>query len=152
MLLSKKTLCALEAVLDIALHAQEGSQTCAALTARQKIARRYLERILQDLVRGGILAGLRGPRGGYHLARERRHISLGDIVRCLDENLEENQTQKTQAPVSTLRQEVLMPACLAVTADMLTPLNKITIEDLSQKVKKNAIIKTPQTPSTNFTI
>ena len=39
--------------------------------------------MLQQLVRAGILAGVRGPRGGYRLARERRRITIGEIVRIV---------------------------------------------------------------------
>ena len=53
------------------------------ITRRQGIPRRYLEQVLQQLVRDGVLAGVRGPRGGYRLARERRRISLGEIVRVV---------------------------------------------------------------------
>ena len=42
-----------------------------------------LEQVLQQLVRADILRGVRGPRGGYRLARERRRISLGEVVRVL---------------------------------------------------------------------
>ena len=41
---------------------------------------RHLETLLQALVRAGILKGVRGPRGGYELARERRRITVGEIV------------------------------------------------------------------------
>ena len=50
------------------------------------------QQVMQQLVRAGVLKGVRGPRGGYRLAKERRRISVGDVVRIamsLDEN-EEN--------------------------------------------------------------
>ena len=53
-----------------------------ALAARHNLPPRYLETVLQALVRHGILKGVRGPRGGYELARERRRITAGDIVRA----------------------------------------------------------------------
>ena len=53
------------------------------ITLRQGIPQRYLEQVMQHLVRAGILKGVRGPRGGYLLARERRRISAGDIVRVI---------------------------------------------------------------------
>ena len=53
------------------------------ITRRQGIPRRYLEQVLQQLVRAGVLSGVRGPRGGYRLARERRRISVGEIVRVV---------------------------------------------------------------------
>ena len=53
-----------------------------ALAARHNLPPRHLETVLQALVRQGILKGVRGPRGGYELARERRRITAGDIVRA----------------------------------------------------------------------
>ncbi|MBT3908870.1 MAG: Rrf2 family transcriptional regulator, partial [Rhodospirillaceae bacterium] len=81
--LSKKALFAIEAVLDIAYHAGAEPVQSHEITRRQGIPRRYLEQALQQLVRSGILVGVRGPRGGYRLARERRRINVGDIVRVV---------------------------------------------------------------------
>src|SRR5258708_15894708 len=81
--LSKKMLFAIEAVLDIAYNATATPVQSSEITRRQGIPRRYLEQVLQQLVRSGILAGTRGPRGGYRLARERRRISVGEIVRVI---------------------------------------------------------------------
>ena len=81
--LSKKLLFAIEAVLDIAYNAGAMPVQAGEITRRHGIPRRYLEQVMQQLVRAGILAGVRGPRGGYRLARERRRISLGEIVRVV---------------------------------------------------------------------
>src|SRR3546814_20637615 len=81
--LSKKLLFAIESVLDIAYNAGDEPVQSSESTRRQGIPRRYLEQVLQQLVRAGILAGVRGPRGGYRLARERRRITIGEIVRVV---------------------------------------------------------------------
>ena len=90
--LSRKTMLALEAVIDIAYNARPEPVQAKEITARQGVPQRYLEQVMQQLVRAGILKGVRGPRGGYRLARERRRISVGDVVRIamsLDENEED---------------------------------------------------------------
>ncbi len=69
--LSKKTMFAIEAVLDVAFHVGEHPVRSGDITERQRIPKRYLEQVLQHLVRAGILNGKRGPRGGYRLGRER---------------------------------------------------------------------------------
>ena len=51
------------------------------LAARHKLPPRHLETLLQGLVHAKILKGVGGPRGGYELARERRRITVGEIVR-----------------------------------------------------------------------
>src|SRR3954470_11874431 len=81
--LSKKLLFAIEVVLDIAYNAGSAPVQSGEITSRQGIPRRYLEQVLQALVRAGILSGVRGPRGGYRLARERRRITVGEIVRVV---------------------------------------------------------------------
>ena len=81
--LPKKVLFAIEAVLDIAYHTGAEPVQSKDITRRQGIPRRYLEQALQQLVRHGILVGVRGPRGGYRLARERRSITIGIIVRVV---------------------------------------------------------------------
>src|SRR3546814_7284143 len=65
------------------LHAGAGPVRSTDISRRQGIPRRYLEQVLQQLVHHGILAGQRGPRGGYRLARERRRISVGEIIRIV---------------------------------------------------------------------
>ena len=74
--------------LTIATGSAEGTyfqiaQDIKKITEREGIPRRYLEPVLQELVHQKILVGIRGPSGGYRLARERRQISLGDIVRIV---------------------------------------------------------------------
>ena len=81
--LSKKTLYAIEAVLDVAYHMGAQPVQSRDITRRQGIPRRYLEQALQQLVKADILVGVRGPKGGYRLARERRRITVGDIVRVI---------------------------------------------------------------------
>ena len=74
---------AIEAVVDIAYNSGEHPVQSKDIAERQGIPRRYLEQVLQQLVRADILRGVRGPRGGYRLARERRRIPLGEIVRIV---------------------------------------------------------------------
>jgi Rrf2 family protein len=83
--LSRKSLLALEAVLDVALHARPEPVQAREITARQGVPQRYLEQVMQALVRAGILRGVRGPRGGYRLARERRRISVREIFEVIEE-------------------------------------------------------------------
>ena len=83
--LSRKLMFAIEAVVDIAYHTADTPVQSKDIATRQDIPRRYLEQVLQQLVREGVLRGVRGPRGGYRLARERRRVTLGQITRALYE-------------------------------------------------------------------
>src|ERR1700729_3564145 len=81
-LLSRKGLLAIAAVVDIALHSRSRPVSAKALAARHALPPRHLEPVLQALVRDGILKGIRGPRGGYELARDRRGVTANDILRA----------------------------------------------------------------------
>ena len=80
-LLSRRSVLAIAAVVDVALHCAKAPVAAKALAARHKLPARHLETLLQGLVHAKILTGVRGPRGGYELARERQRITLGEIVR-----------------------------------------------------------------------
>ena len=81
-LLPERSLLAVATVVDIALNARMAPVSAKALSARHGLMPRHLETLLQELVRAGVLKGTRGPRGGYALARERRRISVGEILRA----------------------------------------------------------------------
>ena len=79
--LSRRCVLAIASVVDVALHSRSAPVVAKDLAARHKLSPRHLETLLQGLVRAKILKGVRGPRGGYELARERRRITVGEIVR-----------------------------------------------------------------------
>src|SRR5690349_2859681 len=81
-LLPRKGLLAIAAVIDVALHDNGRPVSAKALAARHALPARHLEPVLQALVRVGILKGIRGPRGGYELARERRRVTVDEILRA----------------------------------------------------------------------
>src|SRR3954462_13351180 len=81
-LLSRRSQLAIAAVVDVALHARPLPVPAKLLAARHALPPRHFETLLQALVRAGILKGVRGPRGGYELARERRRITAGEIARA----------------------------------------------------------------------
>ena len=105
MRLSRKTLLALEAVVDVAVNARPDPVQSRDITQRQGIPQRYLEQVLQRLVRANILKGVRGPRGGYSLARERRKISVADIVQVVEAMDAEG--ERDTGPASPLAQTVI---------------------------------------------
>ncbi len=133
--LPKKLLYAIEAVLDIAYHAGSQPVQSRDITSRQGIPRRYLEQVLQHLVREGILSGIRGPKGGYLLARERRRISIGDIARVVH-GLE---TEDDDRPTSELGQKVVWPVWQALHDEAMARLDATTIEDLCLKANESGI-------------
>jgi Rrf2 family protein len=131
--LSRKTLLALEAVIDIAFNARPEPVQAKEITARQGVPQRYLEQVMQQLVRAGILKGVRGPRGGYRLARERRRISVGDVVRVA-EAIEDAEEEKVR-PRSDLGQRVVAPLIQTLQDDVMARLDAVSIEDLCQRAR-----------------
>jgi Rrf2 family transcriptional regulator, iron-sulfur cluster assembly transcription factor len=130
--LSRKTLLALEAVIDIAFNARPEPVQAKEITARQGVPQRYLEQVMQQLVRAGILKGVRGPRGGYRLARERRRISVGDVVRVA-ESIEDD--EEKQVPHSDLGQRIVAPFVAALQEELMQRLDSVSIEDLCQRAR-----------------
>lgn len=138
--LSRKTRFALEAVADIAYNARPEPMQSKEITERQGIPQRYLEQVMQHLVRAGILKGVRGPRGGYSLARERRRISIGDIARAIDA-MDIDQEDRDETPTSALGREVLWPILSAAEEKMMQSLDQITLEDVCNEARTQQIEK-----------
>ncbi|NNE83883.1 MAG: Rrf2 family transcriptional regulator [Alphaproteobacteria bacterium] len=136
--LSRKTLFAIEAVLDIAYNAGAVPVQSREITRRQGIPRRYLEQVLQNLVRAGVLSGVRGPRGGYRLARERRRITVGEVVRVILE-METRTDPVEEVDSSTLGATVVGPMWEAISQQCMEHLDAVTIQDLCNQARDAGI-------------
>ena len=112
------------ATLDVAIHARARPVSSKELAARHDLPPRRLETLLQSLVRAGILKSVRGPAGGYELARERRRLSVGDIVRVA------LGAEAESAAAPALLAAVLEPLVATAEEDALKRLDHITLEDL----------------------
>ncbi|QDL91611.1 Rrf2 family transcriptional regulator [Paroceanicella profunda] len=146
--LSRKTALALEAVLDVAFNARPNPVQSRDITERQGIPARYLEQVLQQLVREGILKGVRGPRGGYTLARERRRVSLGEIVRVVSRMEAEDDDTASSAE---LGEKVIGPIWREAQETLLEKLDAVTMEDLCLEAQRQGIRRAGET-TTDFTI
>lgn len=136
--LSKKTMFAIEAVLDVAFHVGDHPVRSGDITERQRIPKRYLEQVLQHLVRAGILSGKRGPRGGYRLGRDKASITLGEVVRVV-RNLEVETEPSDPAIGSPLAHEVVWPLWEKLREEMMAQLDNVTIEDLCQQARSKGL-------------
>jgi Rrf2 family transcriptional regulator, iron-sulfur cluster assembly transcription factor len=127
--LSRRSLLALVAVVDIALHARPLPVAAKNLAARHNLPPRHLETVLQALVRQGLLRGVRGPRGGYELARSAGEIAAGEILRAA-ETVEE----KNDLPLagSSLLTQVVAPALAKAEEAFSAALSRITVADLAR--------------------
>jgi len=136
--LSKKMLFAIEAVVDIAYHSGGQPVQSGDITRRQGIPRRYLEQVLQRLVRAKILSGVRGPRGGYNLARERRRISVGEIIRIV-RAMELSSDPLADDTGSDLAVKVIRPIWIDLQNEVMTRLDELTIDDLCNDANKRGV-------------
>ena len=136
--LSKKMVYALEAVVDIAYHGGSEPVQSRDITRRQDIPQRYLEQVMQRLVHDGILRGVRGPRGGYRLARERRRISVADVARVVYD-LEAGDDVVERDTPSALAEKVVRPIWRDLRDELMINLATISIEDLCNRAKEQNI-------------
>jgi Rrf2 family transcriptional regulator, iron-sulfur cluster assembly transcription factor len=127
-LLPRKGVLAITAVIDIALNARGRPVAAKALATRHSLPPRHLEPVLQALVRRGILKGIRGPRGGYELAREQHRITVDDILRAAGTTDEIDGAALAQ---SLLLNKVVMPALGEAENAFSAALARINIEDLA---------------------
>jgi Rrf2 family protein len=128
-LLPRKGILAIAAVIDIAVNARGRPVAAKALATRHRLPPRHLEPVLQALVRHGILKGVRGPRGGYELAREHRNVSADDILRAAGTVEEMNGEPLSASP---LLGQVVMPALAQAERAFSSALGSINVEDLTR--------------------
>jgi len=96
---SAKTEYGLVSLLELAaIHPQGGVLQVAEIASRQGIPDRYLEQMLTSLRRGRILLSIRGPRGGYQLARPPAEIRISEVVACLEGEVVNRTGASRQSP------------------------------------------------------
>lgn len=84
MRISAKADYAVRAVVEVAAAGEGAVVPAETLARRQAVPGKFLEAILADLRRGGVLTGVRGAAGGYRLTRPAQEVSVADIVRAVD--------------------------------------------------------------------
>lgn len=130
-LVSRKGVLAIAAVIDVAVNASNRPVSAKALAARHKLPPRHLEPVLQALVHDGILRGIRGPHGGYELAREHHKITAEDILRAASSTEE---TDDSPMPPSGLVSNIVRPALAEAERTFSSALAAINIEDMTKQV------------------
>ena len=128
-LLPRKGVLAIAAVLDIAINARGRPVAAKSLASRHRLPPRHLEPVLQALVREGILRGVRGPRGGYELARAETDIAAHEILHAAATVEEQN-----GSPISgsALLKHVVGPALVKAEEAFSKALAAITVADLAR--------------------
>ncbi len=127
-LLPRKGVLAVAAVIDVAMQERGHPISAKTLAARHGLPPRHLEPVLQALVRCGILKGIRGPRGGYELARDRKRVTANDILRAAG-TVEDNDRPHAS---SELLNRVVLPALAGAEQEFGVALARINVEDMAR--------------------
>ena len=133
LLLPRKGILAIAAVLDIAMNSRGKPVAAKSLASRHRLPPRHLEPVLQALVRQGILRGVRGPRGGYELARNEGDIAAHDILRAAG-TVDEHDNEPVAD--SALLSNVVVPALERAEEKFSEALARITVADLAKSADK----------------
>lgn len=128
-LVSRKGTLAIAAVIDVAIHSRSRPVSAKALAARHKLPPRHLEPVLQALVRDGILKGIRGPHGGYEIAREQAQITAEDILNSAARIEEADEP----LPASDLVGAVVQPSLAVAERCFSAALREITVADMARQ-------------------
>lgn len=130
-LLPRKGLLVIAAVVDVALNARERPVSARKIAARHNLPPRHLEPVLQALVHEGIFNGVRGPRGGYELARERKRISVADILRAAG-TVEDDDGSRHG---SRILDEIVQPAIAEAERVFTAALARLNLEDIVRRAE-----------------
>ncbi len=110
---------ALRVMIDLAQHPDEGFVSLKTVAERQGISMKYLEMIVSSLKKAELVESTRGKEGGYRLSRSPADYSVGEILRCLEDNL---------APVSCIKDGEIQcdKASACITLPMWKELDDLT--------------------------
>jgi Rrf2 family iron-sulfur cluster assembly transcriptional regulator len=126
-LLARKALLAMAAVVDIATG-RGRPLSAKTLAARHGVPARHFEPLLQALARQGIVKGIRGPRGGYKLGRERARISADQIAEAAGSDADEISRSGSHVLAT-----IITPAIEEAERAFSAALARITVEDLVRR-------------------
>lgn len=148
MRLTTKGRFAVTAMVDLALRQNGGPVTLSAISERQRISLSYLEQLFGKLRRHQLVSSVRGPGGGYNLAKAAPVISVADIIVAVDESLDATQCGGKE---NCLEERRCMTHDLWATLNdkMFEYLRSVTLQDLvdHQRGKDVAVLKDLRAPA-----
>jgi Rrf2 family protein len=142
--ISAKVDYAVRAMCQVA--AAEGSVTAESLANAQGLPPKFLESILNDLRRAGLLRSQRGADGGYRLARPAGEITVADIIRPLDGPLAEVRGLRPETTSYEGAAEHLQQVWIAVRSSLRSVLEAVTLADLVTGKLPPTVVKLTQKP------
>ncbi|MBI2094353.1 MAG: Rrf2 family transcriptional regulator [Candidatus Omnitrophica bacterium] len=141
--LSTRSTYGMRALVELALNSSHGPVSAAQIAQRQNLSVAYLEQLLHRLKRSGLVKSVRGPRGGFALARPAHRINMADVVRILEGNsalAEARQNGKRPVPsgahsssavqIQRHGQRVAQAVWHCVHERLMESLHAVTLQDL----------------------
>ncbi len=132
MQVSAKTDYALRAAAELARAAEEGAGPIKGewISEAQSIPKKFMENILHDMKRAGIVRTRRGASGGYWLARPAEEISMAEVIRVVEGPLANVRGEWPEEVAYTGAAESLQQVWIAVRANLRAVLESVTLADL----------------------
>ena len=131
MRISAKADYAVRAAIELAAAAPGTATTSEAIASAQNIPRKFLESILGDLRRAGLVRSVRGLNGGYHLAAPADRITVADVVRAVDGPLMSVRGARPPELEYSGTAQPLLPVWIAVRANVRAVLETVSLADLA---------------------
>ncbi|MER6568465.1 Rrf2 family transcriptional regulator [Streptomyces sp. NPDC001093] len=122
---------AVRAVLELAVRQANGPVKAEEIAAAQGIPHKFLEGILGDLRRGGIVGSRRGGGGGYRLARDAAEVTVADVIRAVDGPIVSVRGERPTGLAYTGSARPLLPLWIALRANVRRILEGVTLADLA---------------------
>ncbi|MFJ3664885.1 RrF2 family transcriptional regulator [Streptomyces sp. NPDC090106] len=122
---------AVRAVLELAVRQGDGPVKAESVAAAQDIPHKFLEGILGDLRRAGVVDSRRGGNGGYRLARPAGEITVADVIRAVDGPIVSVRGERPTGLSYTGSAEPLLPLWIALRANVRRILEGVTVADLA---------------------
>ena len=146
MKLSTKGKYGVRAVFEIARHYGNGPISIKEIAERQGISFSYLEQILHKLGKAGLIDSVRGPAGGYLLARQPSELTIGDIVRVLEGPIALSHCLEPGESADCYQADdcVARMVWAKVGAKIEEALDSISFDDLLQRNQKEALLLKPR--------
>jgi Rrf2 family iron-sulfur cluster assembly transcriptional regulator len=147
MRLTTKGRFAVTAMIDVAMHNGDGPVTLAGVAERQKISLSYLEQLFGKLRRAGLVDSVRGPGGGYNLARPSEGVSVADIITAVDEPIDATQCGGKENCMDDKRC-MTHELWASLNAHIFTFLSSVTLEQLvRQQDRQDVTVLQDQRPT-----
>jgi Rrf2 family protein len=139
MKLSTKGRYGVKAMLDLALHADEGPVALKSIAERQDISENYLEQLFAVLRKAGHIKSIRGAQGGYILAHSPDKITIGNILRTLEGSLAPVECVVEEEPLKCTRSESCVTKLIweKIRDKINDVVDSITLKDLIEEYRKN---------------